>query len=252
MIITNKDDERSLKEGGKKLASILRELTGMVKPGITTIEIDQAAEKKIRDVGGEPSFKNYRARGSDNGFPASVCISINEEVVHGIPAAHAIKDGDLVSLDIGMKYKDIFTDTAVTIGVGSIDVKAKKLISVTNRALQVGISKAKVGGATGDIGHAVQKYVEAEGFGVVKELVGHGVGRAVHEEPDVPNWGKPNEGVELPDGIVLALEPMVTMGSPKVEVSKDGWTWKTKDGKLSAHFEHTILITKKGVTIVTA
>jgi len=251
MIIRNQKDIEILTEGGKKLGSILHILCGKTKAGITTGDIDMWAEAMIREAGGIPSFKNYQAWGTKSKYPASVCVSVNDEVVHGIPGDRIIQKGDVVSIDIGMKYGGLFTDTARTFAVGKAPKDARRLIAVTERALQIGIKKARLGSTTGDIGYAIQTYVENEGFGVVKELVGHGVGLKVHEEPDIPNWGNPGTGVLLEEGMVVALEPMVTLGSPDVLVDDDGWAWRTHDGKLSAHFEHTILITTMGAQILT-
>ena len=251
MIVRNAEDKLVLQEGGKILKSILLTLQKKTKAGIATQEIDAWAEAMICEAGGTPSFKNYRAWGAKSKYPASVCVSVNDEVVHAIPSGRVIKKGDMVSIDIGMKYGGLFTDTALTFAVGDVSKKAKHLIKVTEKALLVGIKKARAGATTGDIGYVIQKYVEAEGFGVVRELVGHGVGLKVHEEPDIPNWGNPGTGILIEEGMVLALEPMVTEGSPDVKIDADGWTWRTRDGKLSAHFEHTILVTKKDAKILT-
>lgn len=251
MIAANEKEIEALRDGGHKLAQILASVVMIVRPGIKTIELDFLAEKSIRNAGGKPSFKNYKTRGAKSSYPASLCVSVNDEVVHAIPGGRELADGDIVGLDIGMEYKGFFTDMAVTVGVGTIDKKNKELINTTRRALEIGIAEAKAGAHIGDIGAAVQGYVEGEGFGVVRELVGHGVGRAVHEDPEVPNWGRRGTGPEIVDGMVLALEPMITIGSPRVQVSPDGWAWKTQDGKNSAHFEHTILITKTGAEILT-
>ncbi len=251
MIISGARNVELLREGGKKLAYTLSHVASKICPGITTIELDQIAERLIREAGGRPSFKNYRTEGTQKPYPASLCVSVNDEVVHGIPDARILQDGDIVGLDIGMEYKGFFTDMAVTIAVGTIDARYEKLIRVTKKALDIAIESARFGGRVGDIGEAVEAYVEGENLEVVRELVGHGVGRAVHEDPEIPNWGKRGTGEQLVEGMVLALEPMVTEGSGRIKVSKGGWVWSTVDGKRAAHFEHTILITKKGTEIIT-
>ncbi len=238
--------------GGTLLARVLKEVAQSVRSGVSTAKLDRMAEKLIRASGGEPSFKGYRAFGARTAYPASLCTSINDEVVHGIPSeSRVLQEGDIIGLDIGMKYKGLYTDMAVTVGVGKMNKESERLIEVTRQALQIGISAAAPGATTGDIGEAVQAYVEKEGFQVVRDLVGHGVGHEVHEDPQVPNFGKKGMGARLQEGMVLALEPMVTMGSWKVSVDKDEWTWKTRDHFLSAHFEHTIVITKDGARVLT-
>lgn len=251
MVITTNTQKDILREGGKKLAHVLAQVVDAVRPGVTTGELDSLAEKGIRDAGGIPSFKNYRTGGTKFPYPASLCVSVNNEVVHGIPGERVLEEGDIVGLDIGMQYGGIFTDMAVTVSVGNIDPQLKKMLAVTKRALEIGIAEAKPGNHIGDIGAAIQTYIESEHFGVVRELIGHGVGNAVHEDPEVPNWGTRGSGIELCENMVLALEPMVTLGSPKVKATKDGWVWVTRDGKPAAHFEHTILITNKGADIIT-
>ncbi|OGY79616.1 MAG: type I methionyl aminopeptidase [Candidatus Kerfeldbacteria bacterium RIFCSPHIGHO2_02_FULL_42_14] len=236
-----------LRENGKRLAYILSQVQQSVATGISTYELDQKAEKEIHAQGGTPSFKGYK------GFPASICVSVNEEVVHGIPTKEKIlKSGDIVGLDIGMWYDGLCTDMAITLGVGKISKTAKKLLVTTQRALTQAILKAKLGNTIGDIGACVQKYAEARGFGVVRDLVGHGVGYAVHESPQVPNFVGQNADMKLAEGMVLAIEPMLTCGSYEVEVLEDGWTVVTKDDSFAAQFEHTIAITKQGPLILTA
>lgn len=250
MITQNKDHIASLKAGGGKLAEILVAVAKMVVPGVTTKQLNEEAERRIYAAGGRPSFKNY-STGSAKKFPASLCVSVNDEVVHGIPGERVLQEGDIVGLDIGMEYEGFFTDTAVTVGVGAVSEKLQKLISVTREALSIGIDHARVGGHVGDIGEAIQTYVEQCGFGVVRELVGHGVGAHVHEDPEIPNWGRRGTGSQLVQGMILALEPMITLGAPQVKVNSDGWVWSTADGSPAAHFEHTILLTKKGPEIIT-
>ena len=241
-----------LKEGGKILASVLREVEKNVRPGVATIELDELAEKLIRRAGGEPSFKNYKTRDDRIPYPASLCVSINDEVVHGIPSKEKILiEGDIVGLDLGMKYKGLYTDMATTAPVGEIDVKAKELIKETKEALKKGIKEAREGNRIGDISFAVQKYIEKNKFSVIRNLAGHGVGYKVHEEPEIPNFGKKGVGEILKKGMILAIEPMVTTGRHEIILDDDNWTWRTKDGSLSAHFEHTIVVAKKGGEVLT-
>lgn len=251
MIARSKNDIATLREGGALLAHVLQKIIKSVRPGIQTSSLDEIAKKEILAVGGEPSFLNYKSHSAKTHYPAALCVSINDEIVHGIPGERVLKEGDIVGLDIGMKYKDFFTDMAVTVPVGKVSQEAEKLMRVTKKALDIGIDAVHAGARTGDIGEAIQSYVESEGLQVVRELVGHGVGKAVHEEPEIPNWGKRGIGPELREGEVVALEPMIVFGSPRIKVSRDGWAWSTQDGSLSAHFEHTILVTKKGAEILT-
>ncbi len=251
MVVKSNRDVAALREGGAFLASALKKVISAVAAGKKTHELDEIAEREIRAIGGHPSFKGYRTRDTKMPYPASLCVSVNDEIVHGIPGERVLREGDILGLDVGMEYKGFFTDMAVTVPVGKVNDEAQRLIAVTKKALDLGVGAAKAGGRIGDIGEAIQKFVEREGFRVVRELVGHGVGRAVHEEPEVPNWGRRGSGAELAEGMVLALEPMVVAGSPKVVVSKDGWVWSTADGKPAAHFEHTILITKIGAEVIT-
>ena len=250
-ILRNIEEINNIKEGGKILASILRDVAGMVLQGVKTMELDALAEKLIREVGGKPSFKNYKTPDDKTPFPSSLCVSINDEVVHGVPGNKTLKEGDIVSLDLGMEYKGLYTDMAITVPVGKIKDEAKKLIDVGRNALMRGIDTVKIGIAVGDIGSAIQDYVEENNFNVVKILVGHGLGRKAHEDPEIPNWGQKGKGVKLQEGLVIAIEPMITAGKADVYLDKDLWTWKTKDGSISVHFEHTIIITKTGAEIVT-
>ena len=250
-ILKNIEDINKLREGGKIIASVLREAASRALPGVKTIELDMLAEKIIREAGGRPSFKNYKTPDDKFPYPASLCVSINEEVVHGVPGERVLKDGDIVSLDLGMKYKGLYTDIALTIGIGTIDKKAGKLLKICKIALAKSIKQAKEGRTLGDIGFIIQSYVESHGFQVVRKLVGHGVGYSVHEEPDIPNWGEPGQGEVLKRGMVLAIEPMIVEGGPDVFLTSDGWTWKTKDGSRAAHFEHTIAVGKNKGEILT-
>jgi len=250
-ILKNIEDINKLREGGKILASVLYEAAKKAVPGAKTIELDKLAEKMIREAGGRPSFKNYKTPDDKTPYPASLCVSINEEVVHGIPGERVFKDGDIVSLDLGMEYKGFYTDSAVTVSVGNISEQAKKLIETTKEALNLGIVAVKNGVFVGDIGYAVQTFAEKNGFNVVRKLVGHGLGRKVHEPPEVPNFGLKGKGEILREGEVIAIEPMITAGRHDIYLDQDLWTWKTKDGSLSAHFEHTVIVTKIGAEIIT-
>lgn len=227
------------------VADVLAELRGMVSPGISTADLDAVAERRIREAGGMPAFKGYR------GYPATLCASVNEQVVHGIPSRRPLASGDIVSLDIGAKVDGFFGDAAVTVGVGAVDPEVERLLRVTEHALYEAIAAVRVGARVSDIGSAVQRYVEAQGFSVVREFVGHGIGAALHEEPQIPNFGQPGRGPRLAEGMVLAIEPMVNMGKPAVKVLADGWTAVTKDGTRSAHFEHTVAVTADGPLILT-
>jgi methionyl aminopeptidase len=248
----SKEDIDSLRENGKLIGGILEELMGKAMPGITTAELDNYAEKRILEVGGKPSFKGYTG-GGEKPFPGSVCISINEELVHGVPGTRVLKEGDLVGLDIGMRYKGLCSDTAVTVAVGKIDSEKQRLLDTTYKSMQLGIMKAVDGNTINDIASAVQDYVEAQGFSIVRALVGHGVGHQVHEEPTVPNFVTKSKVGEytLHKGLVIAIEPMVNVGGYEVETASDGWTVVTKDGSLSAHFEHTVAITESGPEVLT-
>ncbi len=251
--VKSKKEIEILREGGQILAAVLDRVIESVKPGRNAIELDTLAEKRIREAGGEPSFKGYKTARDIMPYPSTLCVSVNDEVVHGFPAEEKIlKEGDVVGIDIGMKYKNLFTDMAKTIIIGEGNQEARRLVEATRKALEIGISEARTGNTTGDIGAAIQAYVEAQGFGVVQELIGHGVGHKVHEDPEVPNWGKRGEGVRLEEGMVIAIEPMVTEKSPKIYLAEDHWTWKTKDGARAAHFEHTLAVTEKGAEILTA
>ena len=248
MIIKNKKELEILREGGKRLAAVLSSVAHEAIPGVTTKFLDELAEKLILESGGKPSFKNYANPMGKKDYPATLCVSVNDEIVHGIPDERTLKTGDVVGLDIGMWYEGFCTDTALTVLVGG---GTNKLIDSTKKSLEIGISKVKAGVRIGDIGFAIQNFLEKEGFGVVRELVGHGVGNAVHEDPEIPNWGKPGTGMELLENMVIAIEPMATEGSPKIKLLSDTWTWSTKDGSRSAHFEHTLVVTKNGSEIFT-
>lgn len=234
-----------MRQSGKILARVLRRLREFVKPGVSTVEIDHLAEELLSKENALAAFKGYK------GFPASICTSINEEIVHGIPGGRRLIEGDVISLDFGVNYKGYFSDAAVTLAVGKITPKKKKLVDVTRAALSEGIRQARVNNRLSDISHAIQAYVEQNGFSVVREFVGHGIGRNLHEEPEVPNFGLANLGPVLKSGMVLAIEPMVNMGSWESIILDNGWTAVTKDGLTSAHFEHTVAITPGGPEILT-
>jgi len=248
----SQDEIAKLREGGALLSAILGELCAMVAPGVMTGDLDAHAEKRMRDAGGEPSFKGYKAGGSVP-FNGTVCCSINDEVVHGPPhPSRTLKEGDIISLDIGLRYKGLCTDMAVTVPVGKVSDKALRLIRVTKDSLLAGVDTVRPGGKIRDIGQAVQPVVERAGYGVVRALVGHGVGRRVHEEPSVPNFDDPDmPKVAMREGMVLAIEPMVTAGSWEVELGADEWTFSTEDGSLAAHWELTLAVTKDGYEILT-
>lgn len=235
----------AMRRSGKITSQVLTTLMKAARPGIETADLDRMAERGIREAGGIPTFKGY------NGFTGSICASVNEEVVHGIPGSRVLHDGDLLSIDIGTTLDGYVSDSAVTIPVGNISQAAQRLLAVTQECLTIGISQMKPGNHLGDIGAAVQTHAERHGYGVVRELVGHGVGRAMHEEPQVPNYGEAGTGMELRPGLVLAIEPMITQGSPKIRILEDGWTVVTADGKLAAHFEHTIAVTEGGPRVLT-
>ena len=227
------------------VADVLAELAAMVAPGVTTLDLDVAAERLVRAGGAEPAFKGYR------GYPCTLCASVNEQVVHGIPSVRALVEGDIISLDMGVKLNGFYGDSAVTVPVGRVSEEAARLLQVTRESLEKGIEQVRLGGRISDIGHAIQAHVEAHGFSVVREFVGHGIGSALHEEPQIANYGEPGRGPRLAEGMTLAIEPMVNVGRPAVKVLSDGWTAVTKDGNLSAHFEHTVAVTKGGPLVLT-
>ena len=253
MTIKNDEQRANLIEGGKRLAAVLQALKEKVAPGVTAEELDDLAEKIIRDGGDEPCFLGYTPEGANRPYPATLCVSINDEVVHGIPneSVKVLKEGDIVGLDLGLTHNGVIVDAAITVPVGEVDEITKKLLTATEQALTSGIKQAKVGNRIGDISSAIQKEIEEAGFKVVRELGGHGVGDHVHEEPFIPNFGHAGTGPELTEGMVLALEPISTVGKAAVVLSSDGYTYRTKDGSRSAHFEHTILIEAAGARIIT-
>jgi methionyl aminopeptidase len=244
IIIKSPREIEQLRKSNALVAEVFHRLREIIAPGITTQELDQVAEEIILSRGAVPAFKGYRQ------FPATVCVSINEEVVHGIPGGRRLKEGDVVSLDVGANLNGYFGDSAITLPVGEIDQAGQKLLEVTERALYIGIEMAKVGNRLFDISYAIQTWVESKGFSVVRDFVGHGIGKSLHEEPQIPNFGSPHQGPRLEKGMVFALEPMVNEGSYEVRILSDGWTVVTVDGKRSAHFEHTIAITDGGAEIL--
>lgn len=249
-LIKTPEEIEAIAEGGTVLHDILEAVAGLVRPGISTWELNAYAERAITAADGRPSFKNYGPK--KNPFPAGLCTSVNDVVVHGIPSREVIlKSGDIIGLDIGMEYKKMYTDTAITVGVGIISETAKKLIDVTKKSLEQGLKQVKAGNKIGDISAAIQQTAERAGFSVVRDLVGHGVGYDVHEEPAVPCYGKSGTGLKLEEGMVLAIEPMVCVGEYFLQFEADGWTISTRDHKLAAHFEHTVAVTKNGVRILT-
>ena len=236
-----------MRRGGHILSEVMDRLRTSVKPGMSTLEIDLDIEGFIRSRGALPAFKGYR------GFPATVCISINDEVVHGIPSAHRhIKEGDIVGLDLGCIVEGYYADCAFTLAVGDVPPRVQELLDVTRESLELGIKECRPARRLSDVSHAIQSHVERHGFSVVRAFVGHGIGRALHEEPQVPNFGDPGRGPQLRTGMVLAIEPMVTMGGWEVRILDDGWTAVTQDGSLAAHFEHTIAVTDSGPEVLTS
>lgn len=243
--IKNQAEQETMRQGGKILAEILKDLAEKVKPGLATrdiekLSVDLLARKKVA-----PAFKNYE------GFPANLCVSVNEEVVHGIPSKRKIKIGDLVSLDLGIRYKGFYTDSAITVPVLPISPEAHQLLEATKKALDFAVKHVKPGARLGDIQAVIQNIIESANFSVIRELVGHGIGAELHEEPMIPNYGRRGTGPILKSGMTICLEPMVSAGSPKIKILPDGWTVVTKDNSLSAHFEHTILVTNDGAEVLT-
>ncbi|OHA64673.1 MAG: type I methionyl aminopeptidase [Candidatus Wildermuthbacteria bacterium RIFCSPLOWO2_01_FULL_48_29] len=235
-----------MRKGGRILAGIMDELIAQAQPGASTAQLDKIAEGKILKAGAKPAFKNYQ------GFPATLCASVNEEVVHAIPSPEKIlKEGDIITLDLGLIYKGYYSDMARTVPVGEIEKETARLVRVTREALEFGIKKTRAGVTVGDVGNTIQRFVEERGYGVVRELCGHGIGKELHEEPQVLNYGSRHTGVELKEGMVICIEPMVTMGDWNVKRARDGQTYITRDGSLSAHFEDTIAIIKNGAEVLT-
>lgn len=243
--LKSEHDIEMIRRSAKILSKVMQQIQRFIKAGIRTIEIDELAGELLKKEQAIPAFKNYR------GFPANICVSINEEVVHGIPSKRIIKEGDIVSIDLGVNYNGYFSDAAITIPVGKINSLKKRLIEVTKNALIEGIKQARPNNHLSDISYAIQSYVERHGFSVVRQFVGHGIGFQLHEEPEIPNFGRPHQGPLLKSGMVFAIEPMVNMGSWECKILDNGWTAVTKDGLDSAHFEHTLAITENGPEILT-
>ncbi len=239
-------------QANRIIRTILRDLGAIVRPGVTTLEMDRFAEDRIREGGGVPAFKGYPHRNDGRDFPGTICSSVNSEVVHGVPSDNVrLDEGDIVSVDLGVRYKGYFGDSAETFAVGTVSEEAARLLQVTREALSRGVAQVRPDGRVSDIGHAVQSYVEGNGFSVVREFVGHGIGSELHEEPQVPNFGKPGRGTRLAPGMVLAIEPMVNAGGPEVMISADdGWTARTRDGSLSAHYEVSVAVTETGYRVL--
>ena len=244
IILKSRQEIEKMRKSNALVAAILEELKKKIRPGVRTIELDRLSEEMALKKGARPAFKGYR------GYPYSLCTSVNSEVVHGMPSERELKEGDIVSLDFGILNDGYYGDAAVTVPVGEITPAARKLLTVTEQALYRGISEVKAGNRIGDISAAIQGHVEAAGFSVVRDLVGHGIGKSLHEDPQVPNYGSSGRGIELKPGMVFAIEPMVNEGTYRVDILRDGWTVVTADGRLSAHFEHSVAITENGPVIL--
>lgn len=251
--LKSKEEIRILKEGGGRLQKILAKVARAARVGVSTQDLDKLAERLIAESGGEPVFKGYRIKGVATPYPASLCTSINDELVHAIPKNDRIlKEGDIIGLDIGMRWQGLITDMAVTVGVGKISSEAERLLHLTRDALDIGINEVKPGAQVGDVGYAIERHLKKYGLGVIRDLGGHGVGYELHEEPLIPNYGRSHTGPELKEGMVFAIEPMATLGSWRVVLQDDGWTFKTVDGSLAAHFEHTVAVTRDGARVLTS
>jgi methionyl aminopeptidase len=246
VILKSEEEIEKIRKASQIVAKTLQVLGQSVHAGISTLELDEIAESEIRKAGATPAFKGYR------GFPRTLCVSINEEIVHGIPSRRRLKDGDIVSLDLGAIWQGFYGDAALTFAVGTISREAERLVEATKKSLQIGIQEAKPGNRIGDIGYAVQAFIEKQGYSVVREFVGHGIGRNLHEDPQIPNYGKSGQGHRIKPGMVIAIEPMVCEGGPEVEMMKDNWTAVTRDRKLAAHFEHSVAITEDGPRVLSA
>ena len=256
IIIKTPEEIEILREGGKHLSEVLYKVKEKVVSGVSTKDLDLYAEKLIRELGDTPAFLNYRPAGARTAFPASLCVSVNDEVVHGIPSRkRLLREGDIVAIDLGLKHKGLFTDMAITVSVGKVSAASQKLLEVTEGAMYAGMQAARAGGTVGDIGHAVESFVRSQKdgkkYGIVEVLSGHGVGRTIHEDPFIPNFGKPGRGEKLVPGMVIAIEPMINLGTKNVTLEKDGYTFTTNDKKRSAHFEHTLLITEGESEVLT-
>lgn len=251
--IKTPEEIETLREGGRRLARVLRLVSDSVAPGVSTAELNKFSEQLIREGGDVPAFLNYQPDSASRPFPATLCVSVNDEIVHGVPNENpqTLKEGDIVGLDLGLTHKGLIVDAALTVPVGDIDRAARELIHITKEALVVGIKASRVGNTVGDISNAIETFIKPSSFGIVRELCGHGVGHKVHEDPQIPNYGIPGSGAKLKPGMVLALEPMLTEDAEGIILADDGFTYKTADGKRSAHFEHTIVITDDNPEILT-
>lgn len=247
--IKSKEEIKIMAEGGKILAEIMKELEKMVKPGISTNELNRASEGLVLKCGAKPSFKGYKADGKV--FPDALCVSINEEIVHGVPSDRILKESDIISLDLGILWKSFHSDMAVTLPVGDISSEARRLIRATKKSLKRGIKKTRPGNTFGDIGNTIQRHAESQGFGVIRDLCGHGIGREIHEDPQILNYGKRHKGEKIKEGMVICIEPMLAAGGWKIKKSGDGFGFETVDGSLSAHFEHTIAVMERGARVLT-
>lgn len=250
IIIKTPTEIENIREAGKRLARVVAETAARVAPGVTTAELDDFAEQMIHDMGDEPAFKGYRPEGASSPFPSTLCVSINEEIVHGFASDRVLQDGDIITIDCGIKHQGVFADHAVTVPVGFVSEQTQKLMNATLESLRIALDQAKPGARVGDIGAAIEKFVAGR-YGIIKGLAGHGVGRYIHEDPYIPNYGKAGTGPTLEPGMVLAIEPMLSLGSDQFMVEKDDWTLSTADRSLSAHFEHTVVVTEEGVEVVT-
>jgi len=250
--IKTQKDIAIMREGGRILAKIMQELKEKVAVGITTKELNRASEALILKYKAEPAFKGYVSKEGEEPFPSSLCASVNDVIVHSSPSDYKLKQGDILKLDLGIQFRGFYADMAITIGVGEIDTEARRLIRATKKALKLGIKKAREGNTFGDIGETIQRHVEYQGFSVVRQLCGHGIGREIHQEPQIPNYGKRHKGPKIQRGMVFCIEPMTTMGHWQLEKANDGFGYKSKDGSLTAHFEHTVAITSKGAKVLTA
>ena len=250
IIIKTPEEIKNIREAGRRLGEVVAKVSARVAPGVTTNELDDYAESLIKEMGDTPAFKNYQPEGASYPFPSTLCVSVNDQIVHGIATDYELQEGDIISIDCGLKHNGVFADHAVTVPVGQISGKTQKLLNDTRESLRLAIAQAQPGNTTGDIGAAVEKFVAGR-YGIVKGLAGHGVGRYIHEDPYIPNYGKAGTGPELVPGMVIAIEPMLTLGKDDFVVEHDDWTLSTSDGSLAAHFEHTIIIGEDGPEIVT-
>jgi methionyl aminopeptidase len=251
IIIKTPREIAAMRIAGKRHAEILNQVAARVAPGVSTWELDQYAEKLVTDYGDKPAFKNYRPKGMKTSFPGTLCTSVNDEVVHGIPSQNVIlQDGDVISIDLGIHHDGVFTDAAITVPVGKVHPDKLAMIDVAWGALQAGIDQVKPGNYTGDIGYAIQQYI-GKNYGIVEGFAGHGVGRYIHEDPYIPNYGKPGQGTLLRPGMIIAIEPMITMGQKFWDILSDDWTVVTRDGSVAVHVEHTVLVTEEGCEVLT-